>query len=58
MIFNHLETAEMNYKKGYKNIQIFEIGPIYNTSQSQENILSLFDKIKSSPMYFLNLEYV
>ena len=41
MIFNHLETAEMNYKKGYKNIQIFEIGPIYNTSQSQENILSL-----------------
>ena len=42
MIFNHLETAEMNYKKGYKNIQIFEIGPIYNTSQSQENILSMF----------------
>ena len=41
MIFNHLETAEMNYKKGYKNIQIFEIGPIYNTSQSQENILSM-----------------
>ena len=41
MIFNHLETAEMNYKKGYKNIQIFEIGPIYNTSQSQENILSI-----------------
>ncbi len=41
MIFNHLETAEMNYKKGFKNIQIFEIGPIYNTSQSQENILSL-----------------
>ena len=41
MIFNHLETAEMNYKKGNKNIQIFEIGPIYNTSQSQENILSM-----------------
>ena len=41
MIFNHLETAEINYKKGYKNIQIFEIGPIYNTSQSQENILSM-----------------
>ena len=41
MIFNHLETAEMNYKKGNKNIQIFEIGPIYHTSQSQENILSL-----------------
>ena len=41
MIFNHLETAEMNYKKGHKNIQIFEIGPIYNTSQSQENILSM-----------------
>ena len=41
MIFNHLETAEMNYKKGFKNIQIFEIGPIYKTSQSQENILSL-----------------
>ena len=41
LIFNHLETAEMNYKKGYKNIQIFEIGPIYNTSQSQENILSM-----------------
>ncbi len=41
MIFNHLETAEMNYKKGYKNIKIFEIGPIYNTSQSQENILSM-----------------
>ncbi len=41
MIFNHLESAEVNFKKGYKNIQIFEIGPIYNTSQSQENILSL-----------------
>ena len=41
MIFNHLESAELNFKKGIKNIQLFEIGPIYNSSQSQENILSL-----------------
>ena len=41
MIFNHLESAELNFKKGFKNIQLFEIGPIYNSSQSQENILSL-----------------
>ncbi len=41
MIFNHLESAELNFKKGFKNIKLFEIGPIYNSSQSQENILSL-----------------
>ena len=41
MIFNHLESAELNFKKGFKNIQLFEIGPIYNSPQSQENILSL-----------------
>ncbi len=41
MIFNHLESVELNFKKGFKNIQLFEIGPIYNSSQSQENILSL-----------------
>ena len=41
MIFNHLESAELNFKKGFKKIQLFEIGPIYNSSQSQENILSL-----------------
>ena len=41
MIFNHLETAELNFKKGFKKIKLFEIGPIYNSSQSQENILSL-----------------
>ena len=39
MIFNHLESAELNFKKGFKNIQLFEIGPIYNSSQSQENII-------------------
>ena len=41
MIFNHLESAELNFKKGFKKIKLFEIGPIYNSSQSQENILSL-----------------
>ena len=41
MIFNHLESAELNFKKGFKNIQLFEIGPIYNSPQSQENILSI-----------------
>ena len=30
-----------NLKDIRKNIQLFEIGPIYNSSQSQENILSL-----------------
>ena len=41
MIFNHLESAVLNFKKGFKKIKLFEIGPIYNSSQSQENILSL-----------------
>ena len=41
MIFNHLESAELNFKKGFKKIKLFEIGPIYNSSQSQENILSV-----------------
>ena len=39
MLYNHLEALEVNRKKGNKNLNIFEIGPIYNTSTSQENIL-------------------
>ena len=39
MLYNHLEALESNRKKGNKNLNIFEVGPIYHTSNSQENIL-------------------
>ena len=39
MLFNHLESLENNRKKGFNNLSIFEIGPIYHNSKSQENIL-------------------
>ena len=39
MLFNHLESLENNRKKGLNNLSVFEIGPIYNNSKSQENIL-------------------
>ncbi len=38
LLFNHLEILETNRKKGLKNLNIFEVGPIYNNSKSQENI--------------------
>ncbi len=38
ILFNHLEILEANRKKGFKNLNIFELGPIYNNSKSQENI--------------------
>ena len=38
ILFNHLEILEANRKKGFKNLSIFELGPIYNNSKSQENI--------------------
>jgi phenylalanyl-tRNA synthetase beta subunit len=31
MLYNHLEALESNRKKGNKNLNIFEVGPIYNT---------------------------
>ena len=39
MLFNHLEVIESNRKKGINNLNIFEIGPIYQSSISQENTL-------------------
>ena len=39
LLFNHLEIIEANRKKGFKNLNIFELGPVYNDSKSQENIL-------------------
>jgi len=39
MLFNHLEVIENNRKKGLYNLNIFEIGPIYQSSSFQENIL-------------------
>ncbi|MDC0967629.1 phenylalanine--tRNA ligase subunit beta [Alphaproteobacteria bacterium] len=39
MLYNHLEALESNRKKGNKNLNIFEVGPIYHTSNFQENIL-------------------
>ena len=39
MLFNHLESLENNRKKGINKLSVFEIGPIYNNSKSQENIL-------------------
>ena len=38
LLFNHLEILENNRKKGIKNLKIFELGPIYNNSKSQENV--------------------
>ena len=40
MLFNHLEALDSNRKKGIKNSNIFEIGPIYHDTSSQENIAS------------------
>ena len=39
LLFNHLEIIEANRKKGFKNLSVFELGPVYNDSKSQENIL-------------------
>ena len=39
MLFNHLEVIESNRKKGINNLNTFEIGPIYQSSSSQENTL-------------------
>ena len=39
MLFNHLEVIENNRKKGINNLNTFEIGPIYQSSSSQENTL-------------------
>ena len=40
MMFNHLEVLDDNRKKGIKNLNVFEIGPIYHNTTSQENIVS------------------
>ena len=39
LLFNHLEIIEANRKKGFKNLSVFELGPVYNDSKSQKNIL-------------------
>ncbi len=53
MLFNHLESLENNRKKGFNKLSIFEIGPIYNNSKSQENILfALTSKNKNQNKYF------
>jgi phenylalanyl-tRNA synthetase beta chain len=60
MLFNHLESLENNRKKGLNKLSVFEIGPIYNHSKSQENILfALTSNIKNQNKYFKedNLDY-
>ena len=60
MLFNHLESLENNRKKGLNKLSVFEIGPIYNHSKSQENILfALTSNIKNQNKYFEenNLDY-
>jgi phenylalanyl-tRNA synthetase beta chain len=53
MLFNHLESIENNRKKGFNNLSVFEIGPVYNNSKSQENILfALLSNIKNQNKYF------
>jgi phenylalanyl-tRNA synthetase beta chain len=39
MLFNHLEVIENNRKKGIDNLNIFEMGPVYHSSSSQENTM-------------------
>jgi len=60
MLFNHLESLENNRKKGLHQLSVFEIGPIYNHSKSQENILfALTSNIKNQNKHFEedNLDY-
>ena len=57
MLFNHLESLENNRKKGSIN-SVFEIGPIYKHSKSQENILfALTSNIKNQNKWKDNLDY-
>ena len=60
MLFNHLESLENNRKKGLNKLSVFEIGPVYNNSKSQENILfALTSNNKNQNKYFedKNLDY-
>ena len=60
MLFTHLVSLESNRKKGLDKLSVFEIGPIYNHSKSQENILfALTSNIKNQNKYFKedNLDY-
>ena len=53
MLFNHLESLENNRKKGLSKLSVFEIGPVYNNSKSQDNILfALTSKNKNQNKYF------
>ena len=53
MLFNHLDSLESNRKKGINKLSIFEIGPVYNSSKSQENILfALTSNNKNQNKYF------
>ena len=38
LLFNHLEILELNRKKGVRDLNIYELGPVYNDSKSQENV--------------------
>ena len=60
MLFNHLESLDNNRKKGIDKLSVFEIGPIYNNSKSQENILfALTSNSKNQNKHFKeeNLDY-
>ncbi len=53
MLFNHLESLENNRKKGLNNLSVFEIGPVYHNSKTQENILfALSSNNKNQNKYF------
>ena len=53
MLFNHLESIENNRKKGLNKLSVFEIGPVYNNSNSQDNILfALTSNNKNQNKYF------
>ena len=53
MLFNHLESLENNRKKGLNNLSVFEIGPVYYNSKTQENILfALSSNNKNQNKYF------
>src|SRR6056300_1500968 len=53
MLFNHLESLEKYRKKGHNNLSVFEIGPVYHNSKTQENILfALSSNNKNQNKYF------
>ena len=60
MLFNHLEALDNNRKKGLQNLNLFEIGPIYHDSSSQENIvfgLCMKNNFKNRKFKSLNFDF-